>query len=74
MRSGVKRQHIGVFVQKIIDILLGFYDDIGHLRIKPILVSASSRVDLAAWRHAVAWGVLLLTLIRATFLLNQHSL
>lgn len=65
-RSGVKRQHVGIFIQKILDILLGSYDDIGHLTIKPILASAAARVDRSAWRHAVAWGVLLLTPDRVT--------
>jgi hypothetical protein len=60
------REHVGIFVQKLLDTLLGSQDEIGHLVIKPIIVSALPKVDVAARRHAMAWGILLLTPIDST--------
>lgn len=63
---GPTRETVGIFVQKLLDTFLGSYDDIGHLLIKPVLVSGLHSIDAAAWRHAVAWGILLISPDRPT--------
>lgn len=55
------RQHIGIFVHKLLDILLAARDHYRAIAIKPILVSAGPKVSAAAWLHAISWGVLLIS-------------
>jgi hypothetical protein len=55
------REHVGIFVQKLLDTVLGSYHDLARFAIKPIVVSAQPAVDAAAYRHAIAWGVLLVS-------------
>ena len=66
-RSGtITREILGIYVQKLLDIILGSYDDIGHMSIKPVLVSGQNGIDTAASQHAVAWGILLIAPGRPT--------
>jgi hypothetical protein len=60
------REVVGIFVQKLLDTLLGSYDEIGQFAIKPVLVSGHGTIDLAAWYHAIAWGILLISPDRPT--------
>ncbi len=61
MSSKVSREHVGVLIAKLLDIACGSNDEIGHLSIRPIVVSALPHVDDAARHYAAAWGVLLLS-------------
>jgi hypothetical protein len=70
LRSPITRQTVGIFVQKLLDTLLGSYADIGHFALKPVIVSGNTVVDRAAWRHAAAFGILLIT----PDLLTPHEL
>jgi len=60
------RQHIGIFVHKLLDILLASHDHFDGIAIMPILVSAGPQISPAAWLHAISWGVLLVSPQRAT--------
>jgi hypothetical protein len=62
----VTREHISVFVMKLIDMLLGSADELGRLDVKPVLVSALPQIDAAAWAFAISWGVLLISPTRPT--------
>jgi hypothetical protein len=62
----ITREHISVFVMKLIDMLLGSADELGRLDVKPVFVSALPQIDAAAWAFAVAWGVLLISPTRLT--------
>jgi len=64
--GAVTREHIGVSVQRLLDTLMGSFNEIGYQAIYPVLVSATPRVDDAALRHAIAWGVLLIAPNRMT--------
>ncbi|HEV2458439.1 MAG TPA: hypothetical protein VGS80_08735 [Ktedonobacterales bacterium] len=66
LRSPVTREIVGIFVQKLLDTLLGSYEDIGHFAVKPVIVSGNSSADSAAWRHAAAFGILLIVPDRPT--------
>jgi hypothetical protein len=66
-RVGIlSRAHIGIFVQKRFDVFLAPHDHLRGVDIKPVLVSAGAKVSPAAWAHAIAWGVLLVTPERMT--------
>lgn len=60
------RQHVGIFVHKLLDILLAPRQHIEGTTIKPMLVSAGSHISAAAWLHAISWGVLLISPQRPT--------
>jgi hypothetical protein len=60
------REHVGIFVHKLLDILLAPRDHYAALTIMPILVSAGPRISPNAWLHAVSWGVLLISPQRPT--------
>jgi hypothetical protein len=60
------RAHIGILVQKLFDVFLAPHDHLRGVDIKPVLVSAGAKVSPAAWTHALAWGVLLVTPQRVT--------
>ncbi len=60
LRSGpLSRELVGIFIQKLIDTLIGSYDELGHFAIKAAIVSALPHIDDAARHYAAAWGVLL---------------
>lgn len=66
-RVGIlSRAQIGIFVQKLFDVFLAPHDHLRGVDIKPVLVSAGAKVSPAAWAHAIAWGVLLVTPERVT--------
>jgi hypothetical protein len=58
-RGSLTREHIGIFLQKLLDTLLGSYYDLTRFAIKPVVVSAQPAIDGAAYRCAIAWGILL---------------
>jgi hypothetical protein len=60
------RQHVGILVQKLLDILLASREHFAGIAIKPVLVSAGPKIDAAAWLHAVSWGILLVSPHRPT--------
>jgi hypothetical protein len=60
------RQHVGIFVHKLLDVLLAMGDTYSAIAIKPILISGGPKVSLAAWLHAISWGVLLVSAQRPT--------
>ena len=60
------RQHVGILVQKLLDILLAPREHFSGISIKPLLVSAGPKIDDAAWLHAVSWGILLVSSYRPT--------
>jgi hypothetical protein len=62
----VTREHISIFVMKLIDMLLGSAEELGHLAVKPVFASALPEIDSAAWAFAASWGVLLLSPAQAT--------
>jgi len=64
--GNVTREHISIFVMKLIDMLLGSAEELGRLDVKPVFVSALPQIDAAAWTFAVAWGVLLISPTRPT--------
>jgi hypothetical protein len=66
LRGRLTRELIGIFVQKLLDSVLGSDEAIGHLRIQPVVVSRFPHVDDAAYRLAVAWGILLISPDRPT--------
>lgn len=66
LSSPITREIVGIFVQKLLDTLLGSYEDIGHFACKPVIVSGNSSVHAAAWRHAAAFGILLIVPDRPT--------
>lgn len=68
------RQHVGIFVQKLLDILLAPREHFAGVSIKPILVSAGPKIHTAAWLHAVSWGILLVSPHRPTPLEILHRL
>jgi hypothetical protein len=55
----IARQHIGEFVLKLLDVMLGSAREIGAVSLKPVFVSGLSNIDSNAWSYAVSWGVLL---------------
>lgn len=57
--GSLSREHIGIFLQKLLDTLLGSYYDLGRFAVKPIVVSARPAIDGAAYRCAISWGILL---------------
>jgi hypothetical protein len=59
--ANVTREHISIFVMKLIDMLLGSAEELGHLAVKPVFSSALPHIDAAAWAFATSWGVLLLS-------------
>jgi len=58
-RGSLTREHVGIFVQKLLDTVLGADQDIARFTLKPVLVSGQPAVDIAAYRYAIAWGILL---------------
>jgi hypothetical protein len=62
----ITRQHIGEFVAKLLDVLLGSADEIGSYAIKPVFVSGLPNIDANAWSYAISWGVLVITPSRPT--------
>jgi hypothetical protein len=66
LRGPVTREIVGIFVQKLLDTLLGSYAEIGHFALKPLIVSGNAAVDTAAWRYAAAFGILLIVPDRPT--------
>jgi hypothetical protein len=72
--GGLTREHVGVFVQKLLDTLLGSYEEIGHLAVKPVIVSALSNVDDAARCYALAWGILIIAPTDATLFEMLHAI
>jgi hypothetical protein len=60
------REHVGIFVHKLLDILLASREHYQTLSIMPILVSAGPRISDTAWLHAASWGVLLISPQRLT--------
>jgi len=66
LQGGVTREDVGVFIQKLLDTLLGSDESLGHLRILPIIVSGTTNVDAAALQLAVGWGILTISPARLT--------
>lgn len=64
--GSLTRQHVGVFIYKLLDVLLGTRDYLGPVDVKPILACAGSKISAAAWSHAISWGVLLVAPDRPT--------
>jgi hypothetical protein len=60
------RQHVGIFVHKLLDVLLATDDTYRAIAIKPILITGGPKVSLAAWLHAISWGILLVSAERPT--------
>jgi len=60
LRGPITREIVGIFVQKLLDTLLGSYAEIGHFALKPLIVSGNADVDASAWRYAAAFGILLI--------------
>jgi hypothetical protein len=62
----LNRQHVGIFVHKLLDVLLASRSHFEAVAIRPVLVSAGPRISPAAWLHAIAWGVSLVSPQRPT--------
>lgn len=62
----LSRQHVGIFIHKLLDILLAPRHHVDGVTIKPMLVSAGPHISSAAWLHAISWGALLISPQRPT--------
>lgn len=60
------RQHVGIFVYKLFDVLLGSREHYAGIAVKPVMVSAGPLVSPHAWLHAASWGVILVSPQRPT--------
>jgi hypothetical protein len=70
LTTGVTREHITIFVHKLIDMVLGSATEIGARAIMPVFVSGLDLVDMAAYSAAISWGILLVT----PSLVTPHSI
>lgn len=64
--SPITRQIVGIVVQKLFDTLLGSQVEIGHFRMKSLILAGHSGADAAAFRYAASFGILLITPERPT--------
>jgi hypothetical protein len=74
LSTPVTRQIVGIFVQKLMDTVLGSYAEIGHFALKPAIVAGNAGADGAAFQYAVAFGILLITPGRPTPYALLHRL
>ncbi len=61
LKRNLTREHVSIFVMKLVDMCLGAFEELQHIQIHPILVCNSDRVNRAAYLFAISWGVLLIS-------------